>query len=343
MKKKASYIEFLRVLATFIVVIDHVAVVALSQFPEQATVGKSIIYYSLRHAFHAAVPIFVMITGYLLLNPKKEISTENIVKKYVFKILVVLFFFGTFYSWIELIFDSHKVSILQLPKAVYNVFIGKTWDHMWYLYMLVGLYFIIPFLKKFINNATKKDLNYFLIVNIIFLCIFPMINYLFNINIGFTIPIATLYPFYLVLGYYLGNDLITIKNKYLYLIGGIDILVFISASVLDMKYGLTRFRKLGEFNSIFVLSFGVFLFLIVKQAKNFCDRHYKIVIKLISRCSFGIYIIHMFFINILYKVLKLNPLTHNSLILIPFAILIFILSFIATFILTKIPIIKKYI
>ena len=123
MKKKTSYIEFLRVLATFIVVIDHVAVVALS---------------SLRHSFHAAVPIFVMITGYLLLNPEREIPLEKIIKKYVFKILVVLFSFGTFYSWLELIFDSHKISILQLPKAIYNVIIGKTWDHMWYLYMLIG-------------------------------------------------------------------------------------------------------------------------------------------------------------------------------------------------------------
>ena len=343
MKKKTSYIEFLRVLATFIVVIDHVAVVALSQFPKQATVNKSIIYYSLRHSFHAAVPIFVMITGYLLLNPEREIPLEKIIKKYVFKILVVLFSFGTFYSWLELIFDSHKISILQLPKAIYNVIIGKTWDHMWYLYMLIGLYFIIPILKKFINSATKKDLDYFLIINIIFLSIFPMINYLLKINIGFTIPIATLYPAYLVLGYYIGNDYISIKNKYLFLIGAIDILVFISASVLDMKYGLTQFRKLGEFNSIFVLSFGIFLFMIIKQAKDFCNKHYNIIIKLISRCSFGIYIIHMFFINILYKVLKLNPLNYNSLILIPFAIIVFALSFISTYIFTKIPIIKKYI
>ena len=156
MNKKTSYIEFLRVLATFIVVIDHVAVVALSQFPKQATVSKSIIYYSLRHSFHAAVPIFVMITGYLLLNPEREISLEKIIKKYVFKILVVLFSFGTFYSWLELIFDSHKVSILQLPKAIYNVFIGKTWDHMWYLYMILGLYIITPILRYLI----KYDKDY---------------------------------------------------------------------------------------------------------------------------------------------------------------------------------------
>lgn len=343
MKKRTSYIEFLRILATFIVVIDHIVVVAISQFSKQLTVNKAITYYSIRHIVHVCVPIFVMITGYLLLNPQKEIPLKNIVKKYVFKMVVVLFSFGTFYSWIELIFDSHKVSILQIPKAFYNVLIGKTWDHMWYLYMLIGLYFIIPILKKFINNSTKKDLDYFLIVNIIFLSIFPMINNLFKINIGFTIPIATLYPLYLVLGYYIGNDFIKIKKKYLYLIAGIDILVFISSSILDNKYGLLGFRRLGDYDSIFVLSLSVFVFLLVKQAKDFCDKHYNNTIKLISRCSFGIYIIHMFFINVLYKVLKVNPLNHNSLIILPLSILIFVLSFIGSFILTKIPFIKKYI
>ena len=63
----------------------------------------------------------------------------------------------------------------------------------------------------------------------------------------------------------------------------------------------------------------------------------------IAQNSFGIYIFHMLWINLLYKVVKLSPLDYSAWILIPMLIVIIILSDITTIVYRKIPIIGKYI
>lgn len=67
--------------------------------------------------------------------------------------------------------------------------------------------------------------------------------------------------------------------------------------------------------------------------------------KSISRCSFGIYLIHPFFINLLYKMMNITP-TNFPLLGIGFAIpllwlLVFILSWGGTFIMLKVPVLNK--
>jgi len=66
------------------------------------------------------------------------------------------------------------------------------------------------------------------------------------------------------------------------------------------------------------------------------------MLKEISECSLGIYLIHPFFINIVIKVLKLDLLTHMPYIKVMlFVVFLFVVSFITTYVLRKIPYVKK--
>lgn len=77
-----------------------------------------------------AVPTFVLITGFLLLNPDKEIGIRKILK-YVMRMAAVLMSIGYIYCLMELIYTNgiaHFSSKLIL--AFRNLLEGKCWDHM---------------------------------------------------------------------------------------------------------------------------------------------------------------------------------------------------------------------
>lgn len=67
------------------------------------------------------------------------------------------------------------------------------------------------------------------------------------------------------------------------------------------------------------------------------------LLKHISNNSFGIYIFHMLWVNILYKIIKFNPLDYNVIVLIPIMLLVLVVSDITTILYRKIPVIGKYI
>ena len=67
------------------------------------------------------------------------------------------------------------------------------------------------------------------------------------------------------------------------------------------------------------------------------------IIKSISDCSFGIYLIHPFFINLLYKVLRITPTSFMAIyISIPLLwIIVFCVSWIGTLTMKKMPVFNR--
>ena len=69
----------------------------------------------------------------------------------------------------------------------------------------------------------------------------------------------------------------------------------------------------------------------------------KICIKHLADNSFGIYIFHMLWVNILYKVVKFNPLEYGVWVIVPMMLLILVASDITTLVYKRIPYIGKFI
>lgn len=66
------------------------------------------------------------------------------------------------------------------------------------------------------------------------------------------------------------------------------------------------------------------------------------IVKRLNRCSLGIYIIHMVWVNLALKVLHINIMTYNYAMIIVAIIVVFLLSWLTTEVMLRIPIIKKY-
>lgn len=108
----------------------------------------------------------------------------------------MLLLFGTVYAWMELLFDERMISVKQVGIALLNVFQGKPWAHMWYLYCLLGLYFMLPVYRILSKHMTDKDLKYYLLVSFVFLSVIPMYK-IFGVECGFYIHVASIYPFWI--------------------------------------------------------------------------------------------------------------------------------------------------
>ena len=203
------YYDYLRILATFAVIILHVAAqnlrkVEIGSFPWD-------VFNFTDSAVRWCVPIFVMISGALFLDNNKPLSIKKLYTKNILRIIIAFLFWSAIY-------------------ATYNVLDGKTLRdgilffvkghyHLWFMFMIAGLYVIVPLLRKI--TASKSATQYFIVVGFIFSFLIPRTinllqvleiphttdllksisdafnNVYFNFTSGFVI--------YFVLGYYLSH------------------------------------------------------------------------------------------------------------------------------------------
>lgn len=198
--QQLDWINNLRVIAMFLVVILH------TTSPMLMAYGKEPDSYWLIADFYNAlsrfgVPIFVMITGALLLHRDYELG--DFLKKRLGRIFPPFIFWSAIYIAYSLYNEDINFTdntwanfTLVLHQFKYGAFY-----HLWYVYMLIGLYFIIPVLSKFVRNATEKEVLYFLLIWFVVMAISQ--PYLARYNPQIDLHYITGYIGYLVLGHYL--------------------------------------------------------------------------------------------------------------------------------------------
>ena len=301
------------------------------------TGNSAIVYNIISQIMYYAVPLFVMISGTLFLNPEKEITIKELYSKYIKKIVIALILFGVLYSFLELYFDTRVISLDMLVKSFKNLITGDLWAHMWYIYLILGLYMITPLLKKFTDTCSLKEYNYLLVLLFIFTVILVDISSIFNINIAFNILIINPYILLFMLGDYLARFNI---NKKIEIINYFISIIFIILIVFNNIYNFMSIPI--TYTSVGVISICISLYLLCKNSIK--NNEQKSIFLSITKCGFGIYLIHQFFINVIFKLLKFDLiLDYPYLGLILYTFIIFITSYITTGILRKIKFVNKYI
>lgn len=338
MKNRVVYYDVLRVLSIFAVITMHVIGNTLNTLNLHGVAAN--IYGGICQLMYFAVPIFVMISGTLFLNPKKQFSIEKLYKKYILRIVVCLFGFGFFYSMLELYFNTRVINLNMIIQSIVNIFTGNLWDHMWYLYLIIGLYIITPLLKKVINNCTQNEYKYLLIILFIFTILIPDISKCFNINIAFNILVSNPYIFFFILGDYLSRY--EVSKHFKFLNYGVSIifiiLIFINnfTEIFDMKF--------VTYTSFLMSNIIITIFLFTKNLKLNLNNKGRNILANIGECGFGIYLIHQLIINILFKLLKLDFILYYPYLgLIIYIAIIFIVSYTIIYFLRKINFIRNYI
>ncbi|MBP3207682.1 MAG: acyltransferase family protein, partial [Campylobacter sp.] len=349
--QRVFYPDFLRVIAIFAVILIHVA--ANKQWEVSANTYEWQIFNFYNGLSRWCVPVFIMVSGMFLLDFKRyrESVSENfqrIFRKNIIRISLVIVFWSIFYIY----FDMFLVNKFDTnPLKAMSFLFQQSKYHLWFMFMIVGLYFLAPFLQVLVKNLTKKDFELLLILLAIFCCGYNFINVFLNFFINKTlyfrdnVPEFSGYLIYFLAGFYFANFEISNKTKKRFYF--LTILFLVITISLNSYFALHN-SKDREFiytyrtlNVMFV-SFGIFI--LFKNLLANANTKSKICkfITYLSSLSFGIYLIHVAVLDTFTKKIGLTTLTLNPIIMVPLlSLAVFAISALLAFILSKIPILRK--
>ena len=337
MKPRILYLEVLRIIATIAVLINHIPLVAVHLYDDWAGDGGRFVINGIVHVVHFAVPVFVMITGALLLNKEKPISYRK-AWNYVWRMIVILGTVGVAFAWMEIYFGERHFNLVQIPNAILNTLWGKSWSHLWYLYMLIGLYIVLPMLKATVNNLTNKQLDILIAILFLFAFINPMLRHFAEYSIGIIFPMMSIYATYMLIGYRISSIKTFNFQTCIYIC--LFVFFYIFMAYIEYFKGHLSLTFLAEYNSPLMAIYSILIFCMVQQIKITSINKFWMTF---SRDSFGIYVFHMLYVNVVYKVLKINPFEDGIWTFLPIFIGVAGLSWLTTIIFRKIPWVGNYI
>lgn len=146
----------------------------------------------------AGSPLFVMVSGLLLLDPGKEMSTSYFFRRRFTKVLFPFLIWAGVYLFYRMIMKGETMGPKDIIDAVAN---GPVYYHLWFIQMILGLYLATPILRIYIKGATRRDLAYFLGVWFVGLAILPIVTRFTGIQLGIEVMVATGFVGFFVLGY----------------------------------------------------------------------------------------------------------------------------------------------
>ena len=157
--------DLLRIISAFSVVMLHVSGVYITNSPVGSFDFRIANFMNSISRF--GVPIFVMISGAIFLAEKKTVTLKKLWCKNIFRMLVVFgvwsfayYVYQSLYWWN---FDFWRHGIVRtITGCVYAS------DHFWFIFMIMGLYALVPMLRTWVHHASKKELDYFVILFLIF-------------------------------------------------------------------------------------------------------------------------------------------------------------------------------
>ena len=196
------FLDVLRVTATIAVVMMHtVSGVLYGYFDMNGYERRIKAFRAIIDATSWSVPIFLIVSGYLLLNPKKRITWKDTFLKYCRRIILVLILFGIPYAVLELVGYLHTFEWWMIPRGIKNTAMGRSWSHMWYCYLILILYLVTPLLKWILQKVPKAAVYAVMAILALGVSILPYIEVLFVWPRFLAIPDQGIYLFYFLCGY----------------------------------------------------------------------------------------------------------------------------------------------
>lgn len=336
-QNRIIYADILRVLSMIAVIVIHVVATQFYKIEVRTYEWWMLNFFDSISRW--AVPIFVMISGMFLLDSKKEITLKNVFGKYIKKYVIIILIWNLIYAIIPCIYNRN----INMQEFFETIILGQT--HIWFLYMIIGLYMITPFLKKIVQE--ENLMKYYIVLWIIFALLLKPIAEMLNLNILKELINEKLYINFLLgyTGYFLLGFYISKKNYNKISISIIGILGFLitfvgTALISNGELNTTLLQPL----TINVFMMAISLFLLIKdrfQNYKFKTRCVTIIEKL-AKNSLGVYLIHYLIIGILTK-LGFSIVDFNVILgVILETIIVFIIGFVITEILSRIKILNKY-
>lgn len=337
---RVSYYDGLRIAAMIGVICIHVcALYATSLAAGGQALGLS---WQLANLLDAAgrfaVPVFLMVTGALLLGSDASLSVRLVLKKRVVRVAVPLLFWSAVY----IILQACMVKDYDWKTAVLSLVSKPAEIHLWYLYALLAVYLLLPLLRLLVKYASRRLLWYGVGLWLLFSCLWrAAAGLLPSLQLPDYANLDWLggYLGYVLLGWLLSTQpRIPRRSACLaaYLLG--------TAATAAATWVMTW--RAGELNGVFyqyfmpnvvVMTAGIFLWFRAGERKREKPAAPSPVRQGLSRLSFGVYLVHEVFLRVLEPVIAPLPAPAGMLLL---CVLVLALSLAASWLLSRIPVVR---
>ena len=334
-KDRLVWCDALRLLAFFMLLCCHAAdpfYAAAAYASSGASVDTELVQWGVRWGsfVRPCVPLFVMLTGVLSLPVSG--SMESFYKKRIPRVLFPFLIWSVIYyltpwmtgvlgmdssvvyklfSWAESDSQSLADGLTLVSRIPYAFsFIAC---HMWYIYMLIGLYFYLPIFSAWVEKATKRQKEIFLILWALstFLPYFNeyVSRYAFGTcewnSFGLFYYFAG-FSGYMLLGHYIQHYIHWTWSKTCavslpLLVGGFLITYSGYSYIMELPEKTPELVELfWTYNTPNVAMMTLACFLLVYRIRIKADSRMAAWLSNLTTCGFGIYMIHYFFVCIGY-------------------------------------------
>ena len=342
MKKRETELDILRLVAMMAVIWVHVGGMDTSVLPVDDPDCQLLIF--LKSLMTWEIPVYVMISGRFFLDPDRQMPFSKIRKAIGRLILAFVVWNGVYQAYYIL---TGSYTGLNWKGILSQAAIGPY--HFWYLYMIVGLYIIVPFLRKIAEDKSLSE--YFIVLFFAYSLltkygpVLPFVgstadSMLESMGMKFVLGYSGFY----ILGCYLHRyPLSDSRERVLYILGGALIVLGAAANTLQsVKNGEYTEWYTGYTAPNTIIAASAIYTLFAKRVKRivFTEKAISGITRL-AEYSFGIYLIHALVLDV-FSAAGLKPTLMHPLLSMPLlTLLTFAVSFTAVGLIRKIPVVGK--
>ena len=322
--KRIVYFDILNVIACFSVVCLHCNG-WIHIFIKDNLWGARVL---IEVVFYFAVPVFFMLSGATLLNYRQRYSTTEFYKKRFIRTLTPYLFWSTIFYIIYLLRGNPPFG---WDETITRFTTGEIpYTFYWFFIPLFMLYIFLPFFSLMVEKLKNSQLLYRCLFLFLFQSVIPTISSIANLNLSFQIPIAG-YAIFMFLGYLLSNNNYESNNKFFSVLSVVCFLLLVCRYYLI--YPLNgKSEPLFSYFGLYSILPSMWMFLFIKKiAKPFHLDRFSSIWRFLASKSYGVYLLHAFFIIVLEQFIPMNSLSFMTI----GVIIIYLSTILATYLLQQ--------
>ncbi len=343
------WMDFARVCAILLVVLIHTADTWGARSAPLPHHSQLLLQF-LHGAGRLGVPIFLMLTGALILPKAAAYPLGKFYLRRIPQFAGLIFFYAVAYAvFIAWLHNQPLPSVGAVVRAAVRGNAGGAY-HLWYLYEIISLYLIMPFLGRMVVNSDTRVIWAFVGFALAFASIPPTLWALTGIDLHKFYPVRSegfaIYPAYILVGYlvHARNSLGDASRLALAtgLIGTLCALAYAQTWLIENKTIVGD--GVAWYDSLFVFVGGVCVFSLLRHfPASIAGRHdgvFARAIGLISASSFGIYLLHLAVLMMVISALDAWSIgfLRKTAVTVP---IVFLVTWGVTELLRRVPVVRK--
>ncbi|MDP2383544.1 MAG: acyltransferase family protein [Nitrospirota bacterium] len=335
MAQRSGSFDVIRVCACLAVVLLHLAATTVMQPEQLGTISWHMANF-IDSAMRWAVPVFVMLSGALLLDGKKQTSPREFWTRRMNRLLPALLFWSVVYlAWRA--FFWHQP--LTLNTIALDLIAGRPYIHLYFLFLIAGLYLVTPFLATAASSLDSKQLGQAIVVMAALALGANMVDFLATSAFTLFVP----YIAYYFAGLYCVRVLANRPAPYgMVLVGAILVTTLftalsVSVNGLESRWSFYFYEDLSP--TIMVMAVTVFMVLLQASLSPTVQS----IAQRLAPWTLGVYVAHPIVVELLRNLYHTTmPAMFRPLYYIPITfVATIVIAFTAVALMQRIPILRR--